>query len=250
LGDAFFAKIAGIGEVTPPSAARIAAAVHAATFQPKVSPGCVISIFVENLELVAATAQAVPLPTELGGLRVFVNGAPIPLFGVFPPQRQINAQLPYEVAVGEATMEIRLGAVTTAVFRFTVSATAPGIVVFGANRAVVVNQDGSVNTAQNPAPAGSIVTVYMTGQGAVQPAVPTGAAAPADPLAIPAALSSARVGTAEAVLRFIGLTPGGVGLLQGNLEVPNLPPGDYELTITIGGMTSNAPLMTVRPAAQ
>jgi uncharacterized protein (TIGR03437 family) len=244
LGDAFLAKIAGIGEVTAPPA-RVTAVVHAATFEPKVSPGCVISIFLENVEVTGATAQSVPLPTELAGLQVRVNGSPIPLFGVFGPQRQINAQLPY-LPPGPATMEIRSGSVTTAPFSFTVTAAAPGIVVFGTNRAVVVNQDGTVNTAENPAQRGSVVTVYMTGQGAVTPTVAAGAASPGDPLALPAAPATARIGSMEAAIRFIGLTPGGVGLLQANLEVPNVDPGTYPVTVTIGGETSNAPLMSVR----
>ena len=244
IGDAFYAKIGGIGETTPAPGGRVTAVVHAATFQTKVSPGCVISIFFDGVEPAAATAQSVPLPTDLAGTQVLVNGAPIPLFGVFPPQRQINAQLPY-LAPGPATVALRVGTVTTAQFNITVLATAPGIVVFGANRAVVVNQNGAVNTSDTPAPPRSVVTAYMTGQGTVSGFATAGAASPADPLALPTALSSARIGTVEARIAFIGLTPGGVGLLQANIEVPDLPPGDYPVTITIGAETSNAPVMTI-----
>jgi uncharacterized protein (TIGR03437 family) len=41
----------------------------------------------------------------------------------------------------------------------------------------VANQDGTVNSASNPAALGSTVTLYVTGMGAAQPQVPPGAVA-------------------------------------------------------------------------
>jgi uncharacterized protein (TIGR03437 family) len=38
----------------------------------------------------------------------------------------------------------------------------------------IVNQDGTINAANNPAPAGSTLIVFMTGAGLMQPQVETG----------------------------------------------------------------------------
>ena len=61
------------------------------------------------------------------------------------------------------------------------------------NRAIVQNQDFSLNSPQNPAPRGSVITVYLTGQGAVNPPVATGQAAPLDPLSRSTGAATARI---------------------------------------------------------
>ena len=52
---------------------------------------------------------------------------------------------------------------------------APGIFTDSAGHAAVLNQDYSLNEPANPAPVGSYISVYLTGQGAVDPEVGTGA---------------------------------------------------------------------------
>ena len=65
-----------------------------------VAPGTVVSIIApEGTRLADTTAQADPnqnpAPTKLGGVSVYFNGIPAPLFFVSPGQ--INAQIPWEV---------------------------------------------------------------------------------------------------------------------------------------------------------
>jgi uncharacterized protein (TIGR03437 family) len=75
------------------SGARLAGGQDAA----KIAPGSLISIFGDNFadETVFAPADADPLPAELGGVQVYVDGIRVPLLSVSP--KQINAQLPFEV---------------------------------------------------------------------------------------------------------------------------------------------------------
>jgi len=85
----------------------------------------------------------------------------------------------------------------------------------------------------------------MTGQGPVSPSVATGAAAPSSPLSNATAPASATIGGQNAPIKFLGLAPGWVGLLQANIQVPNLSFGDYPLIVTIGGVASTSALVTV-----
>jgi len=56
---------------------------------------------------------------------------------------------------------------------------------------------------------------------------------------------AATIGSAAAQFTYAGPAPGTVGVQQVNLQVPNLPPGDYSLRLTIGGVASNSGLISV-----
>jgi uncharacterized protein (TIGR03437 family) len=138
--------------------------------------------------------------------------------------------------------------VDTASAAFTVAAAAPAIFVDSGNHAIAQNQDLSLNTSQAPAKPGTLITAYLTGQGLVNPSVATGAAAPAGPLAWASLPYSATVGGEAAKVHFLGLTPGLVGLLQANIEVPPLAgrsSGDYPLVVTVGGVASKPAALSV-----
>lgn len=214
--------------------------VNAASFQAPVAPGSLISIFGTDLAATTLAATAAPYPTSLGGVSVVVNGSlAAPLFAVSPGQ--VNAQLPYETPTGTATLSVNGSARAS----FAVAASAPGVLAYGSNRAVALNQNYSMNGPQQPAAAGSVITVFGTGQGAVEPPVATGEAAPGDPLSRPVLPVAASIGGQAADVLFAGLAPGYMGTLQLNLRVPNLASGDYPLVVTIGGAQSNAPLVAV-----
>jgi uncharacterized protein (TIGR03437 family) len=217
--------------------------VNGASFLPAVAPGSVISIFGSNLATGNAGASSVPLPITLGGTDVKVNGTPAPLFFVSPSQ--INAQLPYEIAPGPATLVVTVNGSSTAPMAFTVMDAAPGILVYGSNRAVAINQDSTLNSPDKPALPNSVVTVYVVGQGPVDTAVTTGAPSPGAPVAHATQPVSAVIGGRDAPVQFQGLSPGGIGLFQVNLQVPALAAGDSALVITIGGAESNTAMLAV-----
>jgi uncharacterized protein (TIGR03437 family) len=58
--------------------------------------------------------------------------------------------------------------------------------------------------------------------------------------------TSASIESLPAEVSFVGLAPGFVGLTQMNIVVPpGLASGDYPLSVTIGGQTSNAGTISV-----
>ena len=128
----------------------------------------------------------------------------------------------------------------------TVRQAGPGILTYSGNRAVVQNQDYSLNSPTSPARVRDTVIAYLTGPGAVSPAVATGSAAPSDALSFVTARSSVTIGGIQAEVSLFGLTPGFVGLYQANLEVPTLVSGEYSLVTTVAGAASNGPLISIR----
>lgn len=208
-----------------------------------VAPGSFISIFGSGLATAASSASSTPLPTTLLTTSVRINATQIPLYYVSP--NQINAQVPFETLAGPATLSVTVNGVLSPAVFLPVASTAPGIFLYGTNRAVAVNPDGSINASNNPAKPGDVVVVYMTGQGAVSNPPPDGAPALGSPLSQTVATTTATIGGTNGEVIFSGLAPGFVGLLQVNIQIPNVAAGDQPLVVTIGGSASNSALITV-----
>jgi len=218
--------------------------VNAAGFHPgPVAPGSIVSVFGSKLAPSVASAQTLPLPTSLEGTSIRVNGVPSPLYYVSPTQ--VNAQIPYEISTGPATVILSIGANVLPPVTLTIQPSAPGLFLLGQDRAIVQNQDGSINGPGHPATPGSIVTAYLTGQGPLDLPVPSGSAAPPDPLIGAAAQVTATLGGQTGEVTFAGMTPGLVGVFQVNLRIPALAPGDYPLAVAVGRAMSNAALISV-----
>ena len=94
---------------------------------------------------------------------------------------------------------------------------------------------------------GRVVVIYLTGQGAVSPAVGTGQAAPFETLSRASQSVSATVNSAAANVMFLGLTPGFIGLAQANIVIPDSArSGDNDVIITVGDQKSNSATISVR----
>ncbi len=97
-----------------------------------------------------------------------------------------------------------------------------------------------MNNGANPAKAGSIVTLYATGQGAVS-GMPTDGQAAQGIVGTPDApqvfINSGFVPAGD--VQFSGLAPGFAGLWQINVKVPaNAPPADVTVFLIYGGVNS------------
>jgi uncharacterized protein (TIGR03437 family) len=201
--------------------------VNAASYQPgPVAPGSYITLFGQNLAQTIATAPSYPLPTTLAGSSLTINGVPAPLYYASPTQ--IDAQVPFGTAAGAASAILTVGGAALPAITFMVQATAPGLFTTGMT-----------------ASAGSVLNVYGTGQGMVDSPIADGAAAPDSPVRITAAVS-ATLGGQPAQVSFAGLAARLAGVFEVSIQIPNLPPGDYPLVITIGGVPSNSALITLQ----
>ena len=209
----------------------------AASYAPRVAPGELATIFGSNLADSTQEAGAFPLPTSMAGATVYVNNSAVPL--LYVSETQINFQVPSSLAAGTATMYVSRDGGQSALYTFTVVTCSPGIFQDTSNHAIAQNPDNSTNSDSDPVATGAVLVVYLTGQGALNNAVPDGTATPDSPTSSATATATATIGGVSATVQFLGLTPGFTGLAQANILVPSaLATADYSLMITVGGYVS------------
>lgn len=215
------------------------AIVNAASFLPGISPGSLASIFSNDLLSIDGTftASSTPLPREMGGVSVFVNGVQAPLLVVYSHngQDQINLQVPWQTPTGlsAATIEIVDGGDTVATFQADSYTEDPGIFTYQGYGLAIRNANGRLVGPDNPVSPGDVIILYTTGLGPVTVDVPNGEPGPSDPLAYTEDPFAAVVNGEPCQVLFSGLAPSFTGLYQLNLVLPNdLPSGDVDLQIS------------------
>jgi len=225
--------------VTPPPPLSIS---NAASLSPgAVAPGEVITIYGSGLGPQNGVGALIDptglLANDLAGSEVRFDGLPAPLFYV--QANQINVQVPYTVAANAPTeIEVFYQGVSVNTASVPVVASAPGIFP------VAVNQDGTYNSATNPAPRGTYLTFFATGEGLTNGPNISGqpAAAPYPQPGLPVTVT---VSGMTSQVAWYGSAPGLVGLLQVNMLVPGgfVPSGAVPLALTVG--TAVSPNLTI-----
>ncbi len=227
-----------VTSATPSNKPVITSLVNGASFKPVFAPGMVLTIFGSQLAASAQTASVVPLPRSMATVAVTVNGVAAPLYYV--SSGQLNVQLPYETATNTtAFLNINNNGQTTSQ-TFNVAPTAPGI---------FTDQNGAP-VPNTSAARGEEIILYITGAGALTPQVATGDAPAAgtavSSLPAPTQNVSVTVGGAQAKVDFVGVTPGLVGVVQINYEVPaGIPTGAQQVVVTVGSASSPPATLTV-----
>ncbi len=223
-----------------------------------VAPGSIISLFGRNLAAGDNLADRVPLPRSLGGVRVLIGEKEAPLFYVGPGQ--VNAQVPSELdADRQLQVLVETDGVPSAPEPLQTVASRPGIFTlgprFGNQGAILIANTNRLampptsGVPSEPARIGGVVSIYCTGLGSTEPAVPSGQPGPAsEPLARVITQVTVSIGGQTAAVSFAGLAPGFVGVYQVNAQVPaGITPGDaVPVVITQGGFRSNTTTIAVR----
>lgn len=196
----------------PAPAATAVSVVNAASMLPgSVAPGEIVTIF--GLGFAANQTQ------------LLFDGNPATIF--YTGADQINALVPATLTAGSNTeINIVVNGAKIADLNSSVAAALPGIFTManGTGQAAAANQDGSINSATNPAARGSIVTLYATGEGVNVSAV------------------GLTLGGYAAKLLYAGPAPGFPGLMQINAQVPTgfLAPGIQPVILTVGNVASQS----------
>jgi uncharacterized protein (TIGR03437 family) len=245
---------------------KAATVVNAATYQASVpvAQGSLATLFGGGLTPDTVTISSTTWPKTAANRQLVVNDdLQAPIYYIGP--KQVNFQVPSNAALGAARIAIRTADTGELVAGggLLVSAAAPGVFTAnqsGSGQAAVLNQDFTVNSSSNPAPAGSIVSIYGTGQGQVSPAVSDGSAAGSSPLsntvAVPTSSGTAclnnqpsmcvAIGSGFGDVKYSGLAPGYIGLWQINVLIPSGATGAVPIRVVINGTPSNTVTVAVR----
>jgi uncharacterized protein (TIGR03437 family) len=234
---------------SPPALAADGAVVNSASFAKiAIAPGAIITIFGTGLAGSTLSSSGAPLPTVLGDTSVTFNGITAPLF--FVSSSQINAQAPFDLQTGSASIQVRRGNDLSIVRTVSVAAVSPGIFILdqasGAG-AVLHSSDFSLVSSDSPARPGEYLAIYCTGLGPVKIPVKSGDISPSvAPLAETVYVPTVNIAGVPAFVAYSGLAPSFVGLYQVNVQVPaNLPTGSQALQIITLGVASNAGMIAV-----
>ncbi|MCW5981803.1 MAG: hypothetical protein KIT09_27200 [Bryobacteraceae bacterium] len=222
---------------------------HGATFEETIAPQGWISIFGANLSSTTRSwagsdFSGSNLPSQLDGVSVMVNGKSAYVSYVSPGQ--INALAPTDRTEGNITVQVRTNQGTSETAIVAMRHCSPGFFMLspeGGKYVAAVHLDGAyVGKAglfgpalvTRPAAPGNMIQLYGTGGGETSPEIPDGKLI-VQPLPL-AERATVRFGSADVTVQFAGLVM--AGLYQFNVVVPDLPSGDYELTVEIEGVRS------------
>src|ERR1051326_6971603 len=208
----------------------------------ELAPGEIITIWGNNIGPKISASAVLDeqgfIAKELSGVRVLFDGSPAPL--LYVSAERVNTVVPYGVDGRPSTqIMIERQGQTSAPFSIRVEKCPPAIFTAdssGEGQGAIVNEDGSNNSPTDPAPRGSIVSIFATGEGQTNPQGADGKLA-VSPLPTPVLPVQVLIGDMEAEIRYVGGAPGEVaGVLQINVRIPEaIPVGEQPVFLGIGG---------------
>ncbi len=180
-----------------------------------IAPGEVIRVLGKQMGPVTATPGVIQsglLTTNVAGVQLTFDGVPVPLLSV--SAQEIDLVAPFELINKSATtiqvqyLGIQSNPVKVAVIPIVLQLLA------------VLNADGSLNSASNPAKAGSAMALYMSGAGQSNPPSQNGQLNAA-PLAAPGGSVQLLANGNMLPVTFAGAAPGlAAGIFQVNFTAP------------------------------
>jgi uncharacterized protein (TIGR03437 family) len=266
-GDIFLARISGFPTAPappstpdpnptptpqPPAANTpvISSVVNAASYAAGVvSPGMIFTAFGTLIGPDALTGAALAADGRVSGqvaeTQFLFDGVAAPI--VYVSAKQSSAIAPYAVAGKTSTQVVAVyKGQRSAPLSLRVADAAPGL--FSANSSgsgpgAILNQNGALNSASNPAAAGEIVVLYGTGEGQTQPGGRDGAIA-SETYPAPALPVAVTIGGRTAEVVYAGAVPYVVaGEFQINAKVPSgLTAGSQPVVVSFGAFRSQANL--------
>jgi uncharacterized protein (TIGR03437 family) len=193
------------------------------------SPGSIATLMGSDFTTSdAQPAGQTPLPTELGGVRVKVNGTAAPLLAV--TSQLINFQCPTLAPGTPLTITVESASADSAdPIETAMAETTPGIfkmnagnqgtiMIAGTNQLAMPSTDAMASRA---AKTGEYVSIFANGLGPVAESVTAGTPAPVDHTISTLDRVTVVIGDLEVVPSFAGLAPGLAGLYQVNVAIPS-----------------------------
>lgn len=203
----FSAPLSGTGDATVP-----------------ISPGEIVTLFGTGFgpaNLVVNTPVNGYFPTSLAGTTVSIGGVLAPI--IYTSSTLVSAVVPYEVSgMTAANVFVTYQGQNSVANSVPVSATAPGVFTLdttGFGQALAANFPSyTLNSASNPAPVGSTVVLYITGEGQTSPDGVDG---------------KLTIGATTSPLNAVTATVNGIAANVAYVEAPTLVAGVLQVNLTI-----------------
>ena len=219
------------------------------------APGMIAEVFGTGLAATAGSTGILPLPTTFNNTFAQVGPYQAPLY--FLSSGQVNVQIPAEITgTQQIPIVFSVNNALTLPVMLSIVPSGPGVLsMFDGptspsvqNNAHIIAQhlNGTAVTTASPGKPGEYLVMYLVGLGATNPPVPSGHAAPSNPLANVTVTPVVMVDSQPSNVYFAGLTPGFVGLYQIDFQVPTgVHTGDVVVTVTQNGIAANPTLLAV-----
>jgi len=212
----------------------LAAVVSGAGFSSgPIAPGQIVSLFGSRFGPNCPAAFSLDddgrVPAELAETTVTFNRRPAPV--LFANEHQINAIVPDHLGDERgALVQVEYAGMRSNVLTAATTTAAPALFTIDeSGQAAALNQNGTVNSAQAPAAPGSVLSLFGTGMGRMDPLIPAGeVVSPTGPLPRPRMPVHVDIGGEAAEVLYAGAAPGLVSaVFQVNVRVPaDVQPGE------------------------
>jgi uncharacterized protein (TIGR03437 family) len=234
-------KLTGIQPQTPPVISPGGIVNSASYNRGAISPGELVSIFGSNFGtsgLDIAPYENNTVPSQLGRTKVLFDGQPGEIIAMTP--NLINVLAPYYLTPG-GTVQVRVQVDDTvsSPVAMPVVATIPDLYTMdetGSGPGIILNEDGSLNSSTHPAPRGSVIALYGTGEGVLSPQLPKGALVISTPYPTMTATPTATIGAQPAEVRYAGAAPYfPLGVFEIDVRIPLvIGSGPAPVFVTVG----------------
>jgi uncharacterized protein (TIGR03437 family) len=235
------------------AAVQISAVNAASNAGGAVTPGMIVTLSTPGMGPAATvTAQVTGdyryLTTTLGEMRVLFDGKPVPM--LFAENGQCGAIVPYSAAASASVqVQVEFQGVRGSSMTLPVASSSPGLFSrdgSGSGPGLILDPMGNLNSDIHPAPKGSTVILYATGEGQTADSGVSGRISAA-PFPRPLLPVSVTIDGVDAQIAYAGAAPGlPAGLLQINVLVPDAArSGAVPVMLTVGNASSQTGVTVV-----
>jgi uncharacterized protein (TIGR03437 family) len=239
-------KLTGMGLTRAPAIAA-GGIVNAVSYTGEtIAPGELVSIFGSDFGPAGLQVNALEnnrVPWVLGRTKVLFDGFPGAITAVTPGQ--INVFVPHWVEPGKSSkVEVQVDERVSAPVSVPVAQAAPGLATAdqsGSGQGAILNQDGSLNSSANPAPRGSVVSLFGTGEGRTVPQLRWGDLSISTPFPVPTEPVTVTIAGQQAEVTYAGAAPlQPAGVFQINARIPGtVTPGSVAVSVSVGGIATS-----------
>ena len=171
-------------------------------------------------------------------MTILFDGNPAPI--LYSSNTQINAVVPFTLGPVGTLVSIQDRSETIRSFKLPIAAAVPRLfTITGAQQALALNEDASINSSANPAAPGSVISIFVSGAGRFDQPLVDGQLGPlTGPFPVPA-VGPVQGGIGNCCWMdslFAAQVPGQVaGLVRVDLRVPDgTPAGSARISLKFG----------------